>query len=294
MNRSSRLVPLAVLALCCLIADVSWSGIIASDSFTYNPVNSALNTKNGGTGWGGAWSSITTATVVDPTTDLMVNGIDGGNRALQFAANNDNAAVRLLSSPYSASEVYVSFLFRFDAGVINNNDFFALWFDNVSTGAHTASRPNIGLKSDRATNIPANPDYFVRLNSSTNEVYSPTQAAIGQTVQLVGRLHKLASTNYNRFDLWVNPDPGDLSTPDVMSTFASPTITSFNRIGFRTANMDAGASADRFLVDELVLATSFADVVPMVVPEPGSVLIWTIGIFCALLGIRSRRGNPGF
>jgi hypothetical protein len=251
--------------------------IVASDSFSYDPVNSSLTGKNGGTGWGGPWSSIASALIVDPAVDLTANGINGGNRALQLTVNDSNAAYRSLASPFSGAELLVSYLFRVDAGVINSNDFLALWLDTITSGQHSGNRPNIGLRGNSGTGNPNNPDYFVRFNIG-GEDYSATQATVGETVQVVGRLQKTGvSTTFNEIDLWINPSPTSLATPDASVTVGPSLggyLSSFSAVGLRTASLDGN---DRLLLDELVLATTFSDVVRSdvaAIPEPAAIFVW--------------------
>ena len=258
------------------------AAIVAQDSFQSYTAPGPLAGNNGGSGWAGAWGSAGgNPTVIDPATDLVANGNNGGNRAVQFAANNDNAAYRTLASAQSG-DIFFSFLFRFDIGTggsIGNNDFLALWFDNVTTGSHTG-RPNIGLKSQEG---PSDTDYFVRL-SLGDEEYSTTQAVVGTTVQLVGRLFKDANANYNRMSLWVNPTNSDLGSPDATAMIGA-SISSFNTVGFRTTNLD---SSDKLLVDQLVLGTDWQDVV---VPEPSALVVWAFAMAAGVIGLRRRNAR---
>jgi hypothetical protein len=61
----------------------------------------------------------------------------------------------------------------------------------------------------------------------------------------IGHLYKSAgSTDYNKFDAWINPtalEMNTLSGADA-SFSANSGIASFNTIGFRTANLDNGVS----------------------------------------------------
>jgi len=239
------------------------ASMLASDDFLYNSPGE-LNAQNGGTGWAGAWSAVTSATqIVDPAVDLS------DDKALQVTGNNNNAAYRQLASPFVGDSLFVSFLVQVGAGSLTANDFVALWLDTVTTGDHT-SRPNIGIKSDGSG---AN-DVFVRTNGTGGSFVSPSNigSTIGVTHQIVGRLSRSAPGNYTSFDVWLDPLFGDLSSPDAMFA-GSAGISAVSYVGFRSANLDSG---DSLLIDDLRLATEWQDVVS--VPEPSTVALLGLGL----------------
>lgn len=248
-----------------VLSPMASAAIVASDDFNYSA--GGLNAQNGGSGWAGAWSANTQAQVVDPVVDL------GGANALSITGNATTVPQRTLSSAFSGNELFVSFLFQLDAGTLTNNDFLALWF-NSSTG------PNIGIKADQGTTTGTN-DVFVRTNGMAGS-YVPGSnigATNDVTYQIVGRLSRSAAGNYSNFDLWLNPIFADLGSPDA-SFAGNAGISTVTSVGFRTANLDAG---DALLIDNLILATNWNDVVaaPNAVPEPGSLALAGL----ALLGL---------
>lgn len=261
-----------------LAAGTSLAAPLATESFTYD-VGAGLGGQNGGTGWAGAWVDTAPGSadqIVDPNPNLnhSVNGggsVLGGDRALRHSGNSDTAAYRELSSAVASADVYVSFLLRFDGG-ITTDDFAAFWLAPSANGNHV-DRPNIGIKANLG---PGGSDIFARLYLGGEE-YDSVQLAIGETYLVVGHLSMTAgASHYNVFDLWVNPDFGDASSPDASAADSADTsnnITSFTYVGLRSVNL---GPSDVVLFDELRIGTTWADVVP--VPEPATILLLGAGL----------------
>jgi len=252
--------------------------VVANESFnTLN--NGNLGGQGSGTGWAGAWvdGSASASDIVVPTSPSLTYAVPGGGvvsggaKALQHTGNATNAVNRTLSTAFGddagETSIYISFLMKF-TGSITGNDFAAIWFDNNTSGDHT-NRPNIGLKANQGSGS-TGMDFFSRL-ALGDESYSGNLVS-GETYLLVGRLAKSGSGNFDIFDLWVNPDADDFATPDVTATNAG-TISQFNMIGIRSANL---GGSDTVTIDELVLGTTWADV--MAVPEPATLSLLGLGL----------------
>jgi len=270
------------------LAGSSTATPLAYEDFSY--AYGELDGGNGGMGFGGAWSANTAFTeIADPGIALSYSGgaalVDGGSSALRVTGNANNLAFRDLASPIVADEVFVSFLFRYD-GILNDNDFAVLWHDNVSTGSHT-TRPNLGIKANQG-NGAGSEDVVARLQlGGSGQVYAVDLVA-GQTYFILGRLHRSApgaGNVYDRFDVWVDPTAGASGAPDLTAAGAGG-VSSFGTIGIRTANIDA---VDTFWIDEIRYAATFE---AAVVPEPSIALLMGAGLAALSTKGRSRRSPP--
>lgn len=263
-----RYLALSVLLASIGVAQAAPVTIVASEDFSYgSPTAGAVNLagQTGGTGWVGAWTGSSVAKVVNTTAADV--GMSGG--AFQVSGNNNSLATRQLSTSISG-DVFVDFLFQFDAGAIGNNDFLGLWFGN-------SNGPNIGLKAN-CGNGTCTSDLFVRGNG-TGGAYS-TNLTLGNTVRLVGLLEKTGtSTVYNKYSLWVDPTANELNTltgADAVFTGSSG-LSSFNTIGFRSATL---SSNDRLLVDNLQIG---------VIPEPAALGLLGAAFLGASLSTRRNK-----
>jgi len=277
--------PLLVLIMA-ITLPATWAQavIIANDNFSYSAGD--LHGQNGGTGWSDAWDADASSTETVVSTGLSY-GITGGGTvggdgsgALQIGAGGfGELAFRLLPSQ-SGNAVFFRALVKLSAGTFETSgspDALLFWFDNaIAGGTHSTNIPNIGLLSD------SNNDYAVRLNSST-------VARLGGHVDndmhlIVGKLYKTApgpTGYYNRFSMWLDPLAGDEAAPDATATTTSNYLQNFQYLGIRSNSLDTG---DAFIIDEILLADSFSDVVPL--PEPATLAMMLLG---GLATIRRRR-----
>jgi hypothetical protein len=175
--------------------------------------------------------------------------------ALRLYGNHDNVIHRALAEVEDRDEIYVSFLFRFQ-GAVEDNDYVGLWFDSVATGTHP-DVPSLGFKANHGT------------GAGTSDLYARTRIGQetfvedvipGESYFIVGRVSKDVAgplQPYNRLDLWVNPAYTDQLSPD--GTATGDSIASFTRVGVRIPLFEIDDTAH---LARLVLGETWDDVVP--------------------------------
>lgn len=281
----------AVAVVSAMTADRAVGAPVGSDGFTYGvtpPV--ALNGQNGGSGFTGAWAANSTTfptNVVDPPTDLVFNvtgggTINGGNRAVQFAATGanvvDDAARRVLSTTQTG-DVWVSWLIRgtqMNTAAASGTGHFISFFFQDGTGAPGVNTAQFGLNINAGG---GGTDFFSRIGGTNSFAGNVANDA---TFLVVGHFFKSAGGNYDRLELWVNPEFDDELAPLVVTSGGSG-IAQVTDIGFRAAR--TGNSPTAIWVDELRIGTTWADVVP--VPEPATA--GGLGLAVAGLVVAMRR-----
>lgn len=249
-------------------ATAAHAGPVAVDNFNSAAIGS-LAGQTSGSGWASAWNGSSSVAVVDASA---TGGAFAG-QALRFSGtDNNSAASRVLSNTISSSRVVVDFNLQFSSGAIDTNDFLSLWLGNVNG-------PSIGVKGncDGAANCNG-ADLFVRTTGSSGSFATPM--VVGTTYHLFALLEKVnGSALYNRYSLWIDPTESEMfSFTGADAVFnGSSGISSFNTIGFRTANLDAG---DAVLVDNVTISE---------LPEPGSVALAMVALMGVFASTRRRR-----
>ena len=228
--------------------------ILAGEAFEYRATS--LSEQTGGVGFGheGWWADANFTRLMVPEQRLQWAALEGGPMVLQSRGHHHaypslaHRMARKLAEPLT-EDFYFSLLVKYEG--LDKNDFFALWFDDVTGGKGSShSRvPNFGLKEKQ---------FFTRFE--VNKEGFSRELIDGECFLLVGRVMKDESSDFNRLEFWVNPDGDRSASPDAVvqqETGAKP-LKEINVVGMRIGQYTE--VSDSLFVDRLVIGKTFESV----------------------------------
>jgi hypothetical protein len=147
-------------------------------------------------------------------------------------------------------DLFLAFTLAWNTGLEGSNKFVVLYFGDIAAGV------NFGLKSNQG---PGGADFVVRAGNTSPIDYAPQQVGVPSTIRLIGRIQDTDNSgDYDAASLWVDPEAGDLATPDADISGFTMTISP-SPLGLRSVNLAAGDDID--LLD-IVVTDDFASAVP--------------------------------
>lgn len=268
--KRSYLTVLTVGALCFLFQSAQ-AGLLFSEAFNYNPgaLQSQVNPSTAV--WTGGNSGLTIV-----SGNLTYAGLaDQGGNELQIA-NGSSGSSEIQFANQTSGQIYYSFLFDPTAVDSANN-----YFTAMNPGTAT---PNGGSDAIDAYYYAAG-KIEVRANAASATAGTGPVLTLGTTYLIVEMLDLSAHTA----SLWVDPDSSTFggTAPTATATISgtSATITAIDDVGFKTQNGAGGP----YLVDNLLIGTTWADVTPSVVPEPCTFALAGLGMIGLVFARRMRR-----
>lgn len=284
------------IAIGCLVALAAQgparAGLIATENFESYTVGDLVESGSGvglsgGTGWTAAWNIAdayrTNVTIqagsLSYTSPSGAINVSGGSQAMRLAnvnATNSNFVMSSRNFESQADTLYYSFLIRQDAASASDTT-----GDFIQIGPGTTwEAPTISV------GVTAGPDFFARVGTpSGQQSLTGTARPIQNTYLVVAKISKVAgATNYNRTDLWVNPD--SLTEPTV-STYYYNTSYNSGRSAFTTllTRLAFLETSDVFYLDNYAVGTTYGSVVP----EPATLALLGLGAIALVAGRKKRQ-----
>ena len=265
MNLKNYVGCLLVGSLSCMLLQNANATLLFSDGFNYS---------TGGLGSVGTptWSGGNNGLIVT-NANLTYSGLqDLGGNALLLTNGSGGSSVATYANQ-TAGQVYYSFLFDPLAVDSGNNYFTAL---NPSTTAPGGSADAIDAYYYPTGKI----EVRGAPGSGTAAASAGTGAALtlGTTYLIVEEIDLDAKVA----NLWIDPTPG-AAAPTATASISGLTATAVDNVGFKTT----GATG-AYVIDNLLIGTTWADVTPAAVPEPSTVTMVVSGLVL-MFGLARRR-----
>ena len=264
------------------------AAFVATDGFdTYSPGNLA-GQGAGVVGWADGWvagpgGAGVLSEIINTSTsgalDFTPAGgteVSGGRRALEIyppagvggSGKTGITTTRQLFTPQTGT-VFVAYAIKWQSGSFNSNDTLSIHLTDDATDAdrgfnfgYCGLPSTYGVMCRKGTGSPV-AGAFVNFSGNSTVRY------------LVAKFEKVASANYNKITVWVNPGVSsevDLPNGDCQLTGVDSGVAAISSVNVRVENLkgpDATSNGnDRVRVDSLALATAFRDVTVDVNPGP--------------------------
>lgn len=246
------------------------TGVIAYEPFELPLGPPRSSDADGGQGWKSPWrfSRTPAAEVVASPGGPTQPASSNRSISIRGTLQRNNPLRRQLPQPLASQQLFVRFDLtyrdptRTDGSAVDP-EFFVLWLDRLDGGdraTHANNVPNIGLHiADRGPKKGRNV-FMIRIGSSRT-AWSKVELKSDRTYRLVGRLAKSTGgerSEFDRFDLWVDPRFEDLPSP-AASLSGAASISRIQWLGFATGLKTE--PTDRIEVDNLLLAHDWQTVV---------------------------------
>jgi hypothetical protein len=244
---------LLAVGVACLLLQSAQASLLFSEAFNYN-TGALQNRVNPG---GGTWTGGNNGLQI-VAGNLTYSGLaDQGGNALQIQ-NASAGSSYITYANQTSGQVFYSFLFNPSVVNSGNNYFTAL---NPGNSTPNGSSDAIDAYYYSSGKIE------VRANAQPATAGTGTALTLGTTYFIVEEIDLDAKTA----SLWINPTPG-AGAPTATATISGITATAVDNVGFK-----AQSGTGTFVVDNLLIGTTWADVTP--VPEPSSLAMIGLGLF---------------
>lgn len=196
-----------------------------------------------------------------PLGEVKVSGSESVSTIFELrgTGQRQNPIRRKLVEAFGGDTLFVRFRLEYKAETIDSppadeGEFLVLWLDASEGGdgsSHSGGIPNIGV------HVKGEANHFMARFSTESESFGPPLAGDQETL-LVGRLTKSKSgpdQSFDRLDLWIDPEEGDIEKPHASSTARNPRLRDIRWIGISTGGKTE--PEDRIRVGDFAVATDW-------------------------------------
>ena len=264
----SMLGKLLAVAAACFALQSAQATLLFSDAFNYSAgaLQNQVNPGNSAT-WTGGNSGLSIV-----SGNLTYPGLaDQGGNELSIA-NGSAGSSEIQFANQTSGTIYYSFLF--DPTVVDGaNDYFTALNPGTTTPGGSADAVDAYYYTSGKIEV--------RGGGASASAGTGSALTIGTTYLIVEEVNLATKVD----SLWIDPDSSTFggTAPTATATITGSSQTAVDNVGFKTQ----GTTGD-FLVDNLLVGTTWADVTPEVTPEPSTFALAGLG----LVGLAARLRRP--
>ncbi len=259
----------AAVSAICLTFQSAHATLLFSEAFNYTAGSTLVTPGNINPGTGQEWSGGNSVLTIG-SGDLTYPGlVDQGGNELSIANATAGTSIQQYANQTSG-QVYYSFLLDVTTADGAND-----YITSLNPGT---SVPN-GSSDALAVYLYENNTLGIR-SGGASTVHTAGPLSLNTTYFVVVD-YDFAATAAN---LWLDPVAGAGQPAPTESVIPTTAPTALDDVGFKTQS-----TTGDYLVDNLLIGTTWADVTPGSVPEPASFALTGLGLLSLVFARRMRR-----
>ena len=270
---------LLIVAALCAAFQRADATLLFEDGFNYSTGGLGSSDISPAGLSGNAWASGSSHITIVSGDLTYPNLLDLGGNSIQDVWGSSAGSVYNTFADQNSGSIYYSFLLDATAAPSASQYLTAL-----NQGNNTPNGSSDELQVDVA---PATGGYEVGLRTAGRSITLDTSTvlSINQTYLVVAE-YTFGASNVSSAALYLDPIAGGTQPTAAVTLLGTGTVTDIDDVGFKAQSSSTTGS---FLMDNILIGTTWSDVTPIATPEPQSCALTLTGLGLFGLLVRFRR-----